>query len=47
MVAMEMASKNSDEMIRTLTLTMNKLRQATITKELLEIITATEALEKR
>jgi F-type H+-transporting ATPase subunit gamma len=47
MVAMEQASQNSDEMIRTLTLTMNKLRQATITKELLEIITATEALRKR
>ncbi len=47
MVAMEQASQNSDEMIRTLTLTMNKLRQATITKELLEIITATEALSKR
>lgn len=46
MVAMEQASQNSDEMIRTLTLTMNKLRQATITKELLEIITATEALRK-
>lgn len=46
MIAMEQASQNADEMIRTLTLTMNKLRQASITKELLEIITATEALRK-
>ncbi len=44
MKAMELASQNADEMISTLTLTMNKLRQASITKELLEIITATEAL---
>jgi len=46
MKAMELASQNADEMISTLTLTMNKLRQASITKELLEIITATEALTK-
>ncbi len=46
MVAMETATKNATDMIRELTLTMNKLRQASITKELLEIITATEALRK-
>jgi len=46
MTAMELATQNADEMIRVLTLTMNKLRQASITKELLEIITATEALKK-
>lgn len=46
MKAMELASQNADTMISTLTLTMNKLRQASITKELLEIITATEALTK-
>jgi F-type H+-transporting ATPase subunit gamma len=45
MVAMELATQNASEMIRGLTLTMNKLRQASITKELLEIITATEALK--
>jgi F-type H+-transporting ATPase subunit gamma len=44
MKAMEQASQNADEMLRDLTLTMNKMRQASITKELLEIITATEAL---
>lgn len=46
MVAMELATQNAKEMIKNLTLTMNKLRQASITKELLEIITATEALTK-
>ncbi len=44
MLAMDLATRNASDMIRTLTLTMNKLRQASITKELLEIITATEAL---
>ncbi len=46
MIAMELATQNAIEMIKNLTLTMNKLRQASITKELLEIITATEALSK-
>jgi F-type H+-transporting ATPase subunit gamma len=46
MIAMELATQNADDMIRQLTLTMNKLRQASITKELLEIITATEALNQ-
>lgn len=46
MVAMELATQNASEMISSLTLTMNKLRQASITNELLEIITATEALAK-
>ena len=46
MVAMELASQNASDMIRNLTLTLNKVRQASITGELLEIITATEALTK-
>ncbi len=46
MVAMDLATRNASDMIRSLTLTMNKLRQASITKELLEIMTATEALKK-
>ena len=46
MIAMELATRNADDMIKSLTLVMNKLRQASITKELLEIITATEALKK-
>ena len=44
MSAMELATRNADEMIQRLTLKMNKMRQAAITNELLEIITATEAL---
>ena len=46
MVAMDLATRNASDMIRELTLLMNKMRQAAITKELLEIITATEALNK-
>lgn len=46
MVAMEMATRNANDMIRALTLQMNKMRQAAITSELLELITATEALNK-
>lgn len=46
MIAMDQATNNASDMIRSLTLTMNKMRQASITKELLEIITATEALRK-
>jgi len=46
MVAMDLATRNASDMIRALTLQLNKMRQAAITKELLEIITATEALNK-
>jgi F-type H+-transporting ATPase subunit gamma len=46
MVAMDLATRNASDMIRQLTLQLNKMRQAAITKELLEIITATEALNK-
>lgn len=44
MAAMDNATKNSQEMIRTLTLTMNKLRQAAITTELTEIVSGAESL---
>jgi F-type H+-transporting ATPase subunit gamma len=46
MVAMDLATRNASDMVRSLTLLLNKMRQASITKELLEIITATEALNK-
>lgn len=46
MIAMDLATRNASDMIRSLTLVMNKLRQASITNELLEIITATEALKQ-
>ncbi len=46
MMAMELATHNASDMIRELTLQLNKMRQAAITNELLELITATEALNK-
>lgn len=45
MAAMENATKNAGEMIRSLTLTYNKLRQASITTELIEITSGAEALK--
>ncbi|HUU37661.1 MAG TPA: ATP synthase F1 subunit gamma [Candidatus Desulfaltia sp.] len=46
MMAMENATRNAGELINDLTLVMNKFRQSSITKELLEIMTAVEALAK-
>ena len=45
MVAMKTATDNAKEMIDRLTLMRNKARQAAITKEILEIVTAGEALK--
>jgi len=45
MTAMESASKNANDMIERLTLEMNRARQATITKELMEIVGGAEALK--
>lgn len=45
MTAMENATKNAKEMISSLTLTYNKLRQASITRELIEICSGAEALK--
>lgn len=45
MLAMNNASTNCGEMIDTLTLRMNKARQASITKELLEIVSGAEAVK--
>ncbi|MFH1728047.1 MAG: ATP synthase F1 subunit gamma [Pseudomonadota bacterium] len=44
MTAMSIASKNCEELIGALTLQYNKARQASITKELLEIIGSAEAM---
>ena len=44
MTAMENSTKNAGELIKDLTTTYNKLRQASITKELIEITTGAEAL---
>lgn len=41
-IAMQTASKNSEEMITQLTLTKNKIRQAEITKEMIEITSGVE-----
>ncbi|MDH7512805.1 MAG: ATP synthase F1 subunit gamma [Clostridiales bacterium] len=46
MMAMENATKNAEDLISDLVLILNKIRQASITKELLEIMTAVEALAK-
>jgi F-type H+-transporting ATPase subunit gamma len=45
MVSMKNATDNAEEMIRTLTLSYNKARQASITKEIIEVTTASEALK--
>ena len=44
MVAMDNATKNSGEVIDTLTLAMNKVRQAAITREIIEVVSGAEAL---
>jgi F-type H+-transporting ATPase subunit gamma len=46
MTAMDNATTNAKELIRDLTLSYNKARQAAITKELLEIVSGAEALKK-
>lgn len=45
MTAMDSATSNASDMIDRLTLEMNRARQATITKELMEIIGGAEALK--
>ncbi len=45
MTAMENATKNANEMIDNLTLQYNKARQASITKELMDIVGGVEALK--
>jgi F-type H+-transporting ATPase subunit gamma len=44
MTAMDNASRNAGEVIKKLTLQMNRTRQATITKELIEIISGADAV---
>jgi F-type H+-transporting ATPase subunit gamma len=45
MSTMDNASKNAQDLIEELTLLMNNVRQATITRELTEIVGAGEALK--
>jgi len=44
MTAMDAATRNAGEMIEGLTLYMNKVRQATITRELIEVVSGAQAL---
>ena len=44
MTAMDAATRNSTEMIENLTLYMNKVRQAAITREIIEVVSGAEAL---
>ena len=43
MTAMDTATKNSAEMIESLTLYMNKVRQAAITREIIEVVSGAQA----
>ncbi len=43
MSAMDAATRNADDMINTLTLHMNRVRQASITKEIIEVVSGAEA----
>ncbi|HVF67423.1 MAG TPA: ATP synthase F1 subunit gamma [Pyrinomonadaceae bacterium] len=44
MTAMDSASKNAGELIQSLTLNMNRIRQASITREIIEIVSGAAAL---
>jgi len=46
MASMDNATKNCEDLIKSLTLKMNKARQAAITAELMDIVGGTEALAK-
>ena len=45
MTAMESATRNAEEMIDKLTLHLNRVRQASITNELIEVVSGAQALE--
>ncbi len=47
MQAMDAATNNAQEMVRVLTLQYNKVRQENVTRELIEIVTAMEAMKKK
>ena len=44
MTAMDSASSNAQDMIESLTLYMNKVRQAAITREIIEVVSGAQAL---
>jgi F-type H+-transporting ATPase subunit gamma len=45
MTAMDGASKNAGDVISSLTLNMNRVRQASITREIIEVVSGAQALE--
>jgi F-type H+-transporting ATPase subunit gamma len=45
MTAMDSATENAGEMIASLTLTFNRARQASITKEIIEVVSGADALQ--
>lgn len=45
MVAMDTATRNADDLISSLLVAANKLRQSSITKEILEVVSGAEALQ--
>ena len=45
MTAMDAASNNAKDVIETLTLNMNRIRQAAITKEIIEVVSGAAAAE--
>jgi F-type H+-transporting ATPase subunit gamma len=45
MTAMDAATSNAADMIETLTLYMNRVRQASITKEIIEVVSGAAAAE--
>jgi F-type H+-transporting ATPase subunit gamma len=45
MTAMDAASKNAGELIESLSLTMNRARQASITREIIEVVSGAQSLE--
>jgi F-type H+-transporting ATPase subunit gamma len=47
MSAMDAATKNAGDMIHDLTLTMNRVRQASITREIIEVVSGASSLQGR
>jgi F-type H+-transporting ATPase subunit gamma len=45
MTAMDSATTNAGEVIQKLTLYMNRVRQASITREIIEVVSGASALE--
>ena len=45
MASMDNATRNAKELLSSLTLTMNRTRQSSITKEILEVVSGAEALK--